>query len=133
MTATAASPTVAPGDENGWVRVCTLAQLDRERGVAALVGDRQIALFRTFDDELFALDNQDPFSGAMVMSRGIVGTRVGVPTVASPMYKQVFDLRTGQCFDEAAVSIGTYPVRLVEGWLEVNVFGKFGGSHNPAD
>ena len=45
--------------------------------------------------QVFAIGNQDPFSGANVMSRGIVGSRGDVPTVASPMFKQVFDLRTG--------------------------------------
>src|SRR5690606_2688145 len=41
----------------------------------------------------------DPYSGAQVMSRGIVGTRDGAPTVASPLHKQLFDLRTGLCLD----------------------------------
>ena len=49
-------------------------------------------MFRTFDERLFALSNRDPYSGAYVLARGIVGTRGGLPTVASPMYKQVFDL-----------------------------------------
>ena len=48
---------------------------------------------------MHAVSNFDPYSGAHVMSRGIVGTREGIPTVASPMYKQVFDLRTGICLD----------------------------------
>ncbi len=55
----------------------------------------QVALFRT-GDELFAVDNLDPVGGAYVMSRGIVGSRGGVPTVASPLHKQVYDLRTGR-------------------------------------
>lgn len=103
----------------GWVAVCRLADLSRERGVAALVGEAQVALFRTFDDELYATANLDPFSGAMVLSRGIVGTRAGVPTVTSPMYKQVFDLRSGQCFDDASVTVITYPVRVVDEVVEV--------------
>ncbi len=72
---------------------------------------RQVALFRTYDGAVYALDNQDPFSGANVLSRGIVGSRGDVPTVASPMYKQVFDLRTGACLDEPDVSVRDVPDR----------------------
>lgn len=99
--------------------ICSYEALLPERGVAALLGDRQIALFRTHDGAVYALDNQDPFSGANVLSRGIVGSRGDVPTVASPMYKQVFDLRTGQCLDDPEVSVSTYPVSVVDGQVVV--------------
>ncbi len=82
-----------------WLPVCTVEDLPRERGACALVHGSQVALFRTFDDTVYAVQQLDPYSGAHVLSRGIVGTRGGIPTVASPMYKQVFDLRTGQCLD----------------------------------
>ena len=99
--------------------VCPLEALLPERGVAALIGDLQIALFRTHDGSVFATGNQDPFSGANVMSRGIVGSRGDVPTVASPMFKQVFDLRTGACLDDPDVSLPVYPVEIVDGQVVV--------------
>ncbi|MEV4263257.1 nitrite reductase small subunit NirD [Kribbella sp. NPDC049584] len=99
--------------------VCEYDVLLPERGVAALLGDVQIALFRTHDGEVFALGNQDPFSGANVMSRGIVGSRGDVPTVASPMFKQVFSLRTGECLDDPEVSLPVYPVEVVDGQVVV--------------
>ena len=102
-----------------WVAVCPYDALLPERGVAALVGDRQVALFRGVDGGVHALDNRDPFSGANVLSRGIVGTRGDVPTVAGPMYKQVFDLTTGRCLDDPAVRVRTYPVRIRDGVVEV--------------
>jgi nitrite reductase (NADH) small subunit len=83
----------------GWVAICTLGDLEIERGRAALLGDVQIALFLTHTGRVHAVQNLDPYSGAHVISRGIVGTRQDAPTVASPMYKQVFDLRTGVCLD----------------------------------
>jgi nitrite reductase (NADH) small subunit len=86
-----------------------------ERGVAALVHGTAVAVFRTYDDQVYALGNHDPFSRASVLSRGIVGTRGDVPFVASPMHKQAFDLRTGQCLDDASVSVPSYPVRMVDG------------------
>lgn len=92
--------------------MCALSRLQPERGVAALFGDVQVALFRTHDGDVRALGNVDPFSGAAVLSRGIVGDRGGVPTVASPLYKQVFSLLDGQCLDDPTVSVPTYPVRI---------------------
>jgi nitrite reductase (NADH) small subunit len=68
---------------------------------------------------VYAIQNFDPFSKAFVLSRGIVGDRGGVLKVASPIYKQSFDLRTGQCLDDAAVRIRTYPSRIVEGRVEI--------------
>ncbi len=100
--------------------VCAYDALLPERGVAALIGDRQIALFRTYDGAVYALGNRDPFSEANVMSRGIVGSRGDVPTVASPMFKQVFDLRTGVCLDDPEVSIPSYPVEVVDGVVLVS-------------
>jgi nitrite reductase (NADH) small subunit len=96
----------------GWIALCRYADLEPERGVAALVGGVQVALFRLADGALHAVDHRDPFSGANVIARGIVGTRGDVPTVASPMFKQVFDLRTGACLDDPAVALGSHPVRV---------------------
>ncbi|MFY1635938.1 nitrite reductase (NAD(P)H) small subunit [Solwaraspora sp. WMMB335] len=44
-------------------------------------------------------------TGTHVMSRGIVGARGDVPTVASPLHKQVYGLRTGQCLDLPDVTV----------------------------
>ncbi len=99
-----------------FVAVCRLDQIDREGGVTALVAGEAVAVFRTYDDQVFALSNYDPFGRASVLSRGIVGTKtVGeeqVPFVASPLLKQPFDLRTGACLDDPGVVVPTFDVRL---------------------
>lgn len=82
-----------------WMWVCPVSALEAERGRAALFGETQVALFLLADGSVHAVSNRDPYSGANVISRGIVGTRADAPTVASPIYKQVFDLRTGMCVD----------------------------------
>ena len=102
-----------------WIRVCAIDDIEPERGVAALVGGEQVALFRTFDGALYAIGNQDPFTGAFVLSRGIVGSRGDIPTVASPLHKQVFDLRTGSCFDDDSARVAAFPVRRRDGHVEV--------------
>ncbi|MDI1460283.1 nitrite reductase small subunit NirD [Catellatospora sp. KI3] len=104
-----------------WTTVCAYDRLLPERGVAALVDGVQVAIFRTYDGDLYALGNRDPIGGAQVMSRGIVGDRGGVPTVASPLHKQVYDLRTGECLDLPGVLVPTYPVRCEGGLVEVLV------------
>ena len=92
--------------------VCRLADISIEGGVVALVGGEAVAVFRTHLDEVFALSNYDPVGRASVLSRGIIGTRlvdgVDVPFVASPLHKQGYDLRTGQCLDDATIRIQTY-------------------------
>ena len=106
-------------------KICTLDDIIPEAGVCALVstaaGDKQIAIFRTKEDELFAIDNFDPFSNANVLSRGLIGGTVvtneageetDVLYVASPIYKQRFNLATGQCLDDETVKLGSYEVSL---------------------
>ena len=103
-----------------WVDVCAETALLPDRGACVLVDGRQVALFRTSQDgAIYAISNFDPFSGAYVLSRGIVGSRGDAPKVASPMYKQSFDLRTGACLDDPSVRIDVFEVRCIEGRVEV--------------
>ena len=101
--------------------VCKLEDILPETGVCALIEGKQVAIFRTKDAKLFALDNYDPFSQANVVSRGLIGgTTVtndagideAVLYVASPIYKQRFNLATGQCLDDTNVMLATYHVEL---------------------
>lgn len=102
-----------------WVSVCRLDQLRVDIGAAALVDGAQVALFRLDEEEVRAVGNLDPYSGANVLSRGIVGSRGDAVFVASPMFKQPFDLHNGQCLDDLAVSIPTFDVRVVDGVVQV--------------
>jgi nitrite reductase (NADH) small subunit len=102
-----------------WIDVCALADIVPDTGVCALLGSKQVAIFRVGEGEVYALSNFDPFSKAFVLSRGILGDRAGVPKVASPVFKQSFDLRTGQCLDDPAVAVPVYPVRVRDGRIEV--------------
>ena len=112
---------VAPAGAD-WRDACAISDVPIGRGVCALFGARQIAIFRPGPaEEIFALDNFDPFSKASVLSRGIVGDRAGVLKVASPIFKQNFDLRTGACLDDATVRVTAYPARVRDGRVEVLV------------
>ncbi|MFF0199580.1 nitrite reductase small subunit NirD [Streptomyces sp. NPDC005017] len=95
-----------------WLAICELGRLLPGRGVAALLPDGgQIALFRDRAGRVYAIDNRDPFNGAAVLSRGLIGTHEGRAYVASPLLKQRFDLETGACLDDDTVSVPTYEVR----------------------
>ena len=95
-------------------KVCRLEDIVPNTGVCALVEGSQVAVFRLDDDSVHAIGNRDPFSGANVLSRGIVGDLNGELVVASPVYKQHFSLLTGHCIEDASVSVPVYGAR-VEG------------------
>ncbi len=102
-----------------WVDVCPLEKLIPGRGVCALVGELQVAVFRIAGEEIYAISNFDPFSRAFVLSRGIVGSKAERLKVTSPIYKQSFDLVTGVCLDDATVTLPTYEVRIIDGTVQV--------------
>ena len=103
-----------------WAAVCAYDALVPDRGVCALIDGEQVAVYRLTSGKVFALANLDPFSGAYVLSRGIVGCRGDEPVVASPMHKHTFALSTGVALDEPSVVVATYPIRVRDGWVEVS-------------
>jgi nitrite reductase (NADH) small subunit len=117
---------VAPGEivnapDSAWLDVCALAELEPFWGEAALVAGHQVAVVRLPDDRLFAVGNLDPVADAQVMSRGIVGSRGDRPTIASPLHKEVYDLASGERLGADGPGLGSYPVRVVDGRVEVLV------------
>ncbi|MEO6079025.1 MAG: nitrite reductase small subunit NirD [Steroidobacteraceae bacterium] len=99
--------------------VCVLDDILDGGGVAALVDGEQVALVRV-GEEIFALENRDPFSGANVISRGLAGDLQGQLVVASPVYKQHFNLRNGRCLEDESVTLRTWPCGVLDGrvWIE---------------
>ncbi|MFL6157149.1 MAG: nitrite reductase small subunit NirD, partial [Marmoricola sp.] len=126
---------------SGWVGVCTKRQLVPERGVAVLVGDQQVALFRVTGPDgsefVYAVGHRDPFADANVIARGIIGS-VGNgqdqrDTVASPMYKHVFDLRTGECLTDPSERLPVYRTWIAGGVVYVNTVPVLVADPSPAD
>lgn len=125
---TASATAVSPSERTV---VCAYDDLTPDLGVAALVGEQQVALFRLDDGSVHAVQNLDPFSEANVMSRGITGSRGDEPTIASPIYKQVFSLLTGECLvtmDKKpraghAADLVVYPVTVDNGQVIIDPVG----------
>ena len=106
---------------DNWTAVCLLDDIVPDTGVCALLNGRQVAVFRVGADRprVFAIDNVDPHSQAAVLSRGLVGSIGERIVVASPIYKQHFDLQSGECLEAPAQSVASYPARIDGGTVWV--------------
>jgi len=100
-----------------WIDLCALADLPPNAGLAARVGDTQIALFHLpdSDEKVFALANFDPKGHANVLARGILGDIKGERVVASPLYKQHYRLTDGQCLEDEGVQVPVWTTRIEGG------------------
>jgi nitrite reductase (NADH) small subunit len=114
-------------------RICAVSALTPERGVAALLPDgTQIAVFLLDDGSVRAVQQHDPYSASNILSRGLVGTHLVagegegpgriVPTLSSPMYKQSWNLDTGEVLDSGGGEkhpLAVYEVELINGEVHV--------------
>ncbi|MFI3220202.1 MAG: nitrite reductase small subunit NirD [Methylococcales bacterium] len=105
-----------------WTDVCSVSDLQENSGVCALVNGLQVAIFYLPTDELgvYAISNYDPIGKANVLSRGIVGDIKGHKVVASPLYKQHFDLQTGACLEDDTVTVPIYACQINGGRVQVD-------------
>ncbi|HEV6965166.1 MULTISPECIES: nitrite reductase small subunit NirD [Roseateles] len=95
--------------------VCSVDDILPDTGVAARVGGRHVAVFRVGPDRFHAIDNIDPRSGASVLARGLVGNLGERIVVASPLYKNHFDLATGECLEAPEQSVRAHAVQVRDG------------------
>jgi nitrite reductase (NADH) small subunit len=111
------SPTTAAT----WTAVCSPDAILPNTGVCARVQGHHVAVFRVGPSQFLAIDNVDPKSGASVLARGLVGSLGERTVVASPLYKQHFDLHTGECLENPEQTVRAYPVRVEGGQVWVGV------------
>lgn len=114
-----------------WVDVCSVDDLQPDSGVCALLDGEQVAIFwmpvlsgaegPEANGQVYAVGNYDPFGNANVLSRGLIGDIGGQPVVASPLYKQHFNLQTGVCLEDETVKIPVYAIRIENGSVQVNL------------
>jgi nitrite reductase (NADH) small subunit len=103
-----------------WTDVCSSDDLQPDSGVCALIEGEQVAIFTILKD-VYAVGNYDPIGKANVLSRGLIGDIGGQPVVASPLYKQHFNLQTGVCLENETVKIPVYAIRIENGSVQVNL------------
>ena len=106
--------------EKIWISVCEVDDLLPDTGVCALVNQQQVAIFRSRRlNEVFAVSNYDPIGEANVLSRGIIGSIGSEVVVASPLYKEHYNLRTGECLEKPEYNVAVYPVRIDDGLVQI--------------
>lgn len=98
-----------PEPVTGWIEVGGLEEIPRlgARVVRTRHGD--IAVFRTEDDEIFALKDSCPHRGGP-LSQGIVHGR----QVACPLHGWNIELEDGRAVAPDEGCAGSYPVKIVE-------------------
>ncbi|AKF46672.1 nitrite reductase small subunit NirD [Pseudomonas syringae] len=126
-----ASQTIRTGDnapaaaQQHWQTLCGRADLVANSGVVAWLDGAQVALFYLPEtaqgEQLFAIDNRDPKSGANVIGRGLIGQIAGELVIASPLYKQHFRLHDGSCIEYPDQRLDVWPVRLKGDQVEIAV------------
>lgn len=99
-------------------RVCELDQIPSDTGVCALVENEQVAVFRIGND-VYAIANGDPFSGANVLAHGITCSIKGTLCVSSPIYKQHFCLETGKCLEDDDIVLDVWATEVIDGVIYV--------------
>ncbi len=106
-----------------WIDVCSVNDLQPNSGVCALLEGEQVAIFwmPESDEEVYAVGNYDPFGNANVLSRGLIGDIGEQPVVASPLYKQHYNLQTGVCLEDETVKIPAYAIRIENGSVQVDL------------
>lgn len=101
---------------NDWVDIGCLEDVPRRGARCIKTPLGKIAVFRTADDRVFAIDDQCPHKGGP-LSEGIVHGSA----VTCPLHNWVLSLETGlaQGADEGAVR--TYPLRLHQNRILIDV------------
>ena len=108
--------------QDNWTTVCKDSDLVTNSGVCALLNEQQIALFKIKninEEKIFAVSNWDPIGKANVLYRGLLGSVQDTKVIISPLYKQRYCLESGQCFDDVAIKLIIYRVRIEKNQVQL--------------
>ena len=106
------------GPESFWTDVCAVDDIPN-RGARVLKTEAGcIALFRTAEDEIYALRDSCPHKGGP-LSQGIVHGH----TVTCQLHSLVLDLKSGSACGPDEGQAQTYPVRVTEGRVTLDLRG----------
>lgn len=95
-----------------WTKVAKLDDIPREGARIVRTKDGCIALFRTADDEIFALDDRCPHKGGP-LSDGIVHAH----SVTCPLHNAVISLENGAVTSDDFPAVKTYQIRVEDGQI----------------
>ena len=90
-----------------WMEIGTLSDIPKQGARCVVAGEKTIAVFRTMDDQVFALEDKCPHKNGP-LSQGIVHDGC----VTCPLHNWVISLATGQAQGADEGETRTYPVKL---------------------
>ena len=93
-----------------WVEIGTVSAVPRRGARCVNTPAGKIAVFRTQEDQIFAIENRCPHKHGP-LSEGIVHGA----SVTCPLHSWVFDLATGKAQGADEGEVRTYPIDVVDG------------------
>jgi len=110
--------------KENWIKVGRTEDVPKEGGACIKYKAEQIAVFNFASrNEWYATQNLCPHRKEMILSRGMIGDKSGEPKVACPFHKRNFSLISGKCISGDDYTIKTYPVKVEDGYVYINVEG----------
>jgi nitrite reductase (NADH) small subunit len=106
----------------GWIDIGCREDLPQRGARRVIVSGVKVAVFRTGEDEIFALIDHCPHRGGP-LSEGIVSGR----SVACPLHNWVIDLASGQAREPDVGCVPTLPVMVVDGRILLSSSALAGG------
>lgn len=92
---------------SNWIDIAALDAIPKRGARLIKTDDGCVAVFRTADDEVFALDNACPHKNGP-LADGIVHGKA----VTCPLHNWVISLETGQVQGNDVGSVATHPVKV---------------------
>ena len=89
-----------------WIDIGALNDIPRRGARCVVTPQGRIAIFRTMDDQVFAMEDRCPHKGGP-LSQGIVHGN----SVTCPLHNWVISLETGLALGEDKGSVKTLPLR----------------------
>mmetsp|Transcript_47884 Transcript_47884/g.113790 ORF Transcript_47884/g.113790 Transcript_47884/m.113790 type:complete len:1081 (-) Transcript_47884:201-3443(-) len=105
-------------EEWQWYSAGKVGDYPSNAGLSMKHGSAEVAIFSlpkqsAKEDQWLATQNLCPHKQVRVMSRGLVGTPAsGLLTIADPVYKTMYDLRTGKGITSPDLNLSTFQVRV---------------------
>ncbi len=97
-----------------WIEIGRLEQIPRRGARCVNTPAGKIAVFRTMEDQVYAIENRCPHKGGP-LAEGIVHGG----SVTCPLHSWVFDLSTGQALGADVGQVRTFPIDVVDGRIFV--------------
>ncbi|GAB2523210.1 nitrite reductase small subunit NirD [Spirosoma aerophilum] len=109
-------------EEITWQLACPTSHIPENGGACVLLGGHQIAIFNfARRGEWYATSNECPHRQQMALSRGMIGSQGDEPKVACPFHKKTFSLQSGECLNDDAYKITTFPIKIVDDMVYIGI------------